>query len=99
MTFDWTQSISNIVIGLISGGLSTWITYRLAFRRFRAEKSWERRADAYSRIIEALHNLQKYPDTHINYLWKHSEAPTEKDEALRKAAETATDEILRAVDV
>jgi hypothetical protein len=91
--------VPNIVTGLASGGLSAWITYRLAFRRFRAEKWWERRADAYSRIVAALHNSQKFADTHIDHVQTYSEVPPEKDAALRKTAQAGRDEILRAVDV
>jgi hypothetical protein len=107
MTVDWNQVIPNVLTGLIpnivtglaSGGLSAWITYQLAFRRFRAEKWWERRADAYSGIVEALHNSLIFADTHINYMQKGSEVPPEKDAALRKAAQAGHDEILRAVNV
>jgi len=106
MTFDWNQIsnvltslIPNIVTGLASGGLSAWITYRLAFRRFRAEKWWERRADAYSGIVEALHNSLKFADTNIDYMQKGSEVPPEKDAVVRKAAQAGHDEILRSVNV
>ena len=107
MTFDWNQIIPNVLTGLIpnivtglaSGGLSAWITYRLAFRRYRAEKWWERRADAYSGIVEALYNSLKFADTHIDYMQKGSEPPPEKDAAVRKAAREGHDEILRAVNV
>lgn len=107
MTFNWNQNIQNvltgfipnIVTGLASGGLSAWITYRLAFRRFRAEKWWERRADAYSGIVEALHNSLKFADTHIDYMQKGSDVPPEKDAAVRKAAQAGRDDILRAVNV
>jgi hypothetical protein len=99
VTFDWNLSIPNILIGLVGIGLSAWITYRLAFRRFRREKWWERRADAYIRIVEALHNSKKFADTHIGHMETGSEVPPEKDAALRKTAQEGRDEILRAVDV
>jgi hypothetical protein len=104
---DWNQLITNImtglvpniVTGLVSGGLSAWITYKLAFRRFRAEKWWERRADAYSRIVEALHDSKNFADAHIDHMENGSEVPPEKDAALRKTAEEGRAVILRAVDI
>lgn len=107
MTSDWNQIIlsvltgliPNIVTGLASGSLSAWITYRLAFDRFRAEKWWERRADAYSGIVEALHNSLTFADTHIASMQRGGEVPPEKDAAVRKAAQAGHDELLRAVNV
>lgn len=107
MSVDWYQIVlnaaaslmPNIVTGLVSGGLSAWITYRLAFRRFRAEKWWERRADAYSGIVEALHNSLNFAETHIDYAQKGSDIPPEKDAAVRKAAQAGRDEICRAANV
>jgi ABC-type nitrate/sulfonate/bicarbonate transport system substrate-binding protein len=87
------------MIGLVGIGLSAWITYRLAFRRFRREKWSERRADAYIRIVEALHNSEKFADTHIDHVETGSRVPPGKDAALRKTAQEGRDEILRAVDV
>jgi hypothetical protein len=97
MIFDWNQItnvltglVPNIVTGLASGTLSAWITYRLAFRRFRAEKWWERRADAYSGIVEALHNSLKFSDTHLSYIQNGSEIPPEIDAAVRIGRECGT---------
>ena len=36
------------------------IAVRLSLRRFHAERWWERKADAYSRIVEALHSATEY---------------------------------------
>lgn len=99
MIFDWNLNIPNILVGLSGVGLSAWITYRLAFRRFRREKWWERRADAYIRIVEALHNSKKFADTHIDHMEMGREVPPEKETILRKTAQEGRDEILRAVDV
>jgi hypothetical protein len=91
--------IPNLVIGFGSGLLSAWVTYRLAFRRFRAEKWWERRADAYSGILEALHESLRFAETNIDYMQSGSEVPPEKDADVRKAAAAANLEIRRAANV
>jgi hypothetical protein len=90
--------IPNLVIGFVSGGLSAWLTYRLAFRRFRAEKWWERRADAYSDILEALHESLRFAETNIAYMKSGSEVPPEQDADVRKAAAAANIEICRAAN-
>jgi len=103
MIVDWQQICAglapNIVTGLVSGSLSAWITYRLAFRRFRAERWWERRADAYGKILEALHNSLKFADTHLSYAKSGKDVPPEVDMEVRDAVKAANDEIRRAVNV
>lgn len=58
------QSISQVVISLVPALLvasfTSWLTVRLSLRRFRAERWWDHKAEAYSRIVEALHNLVEY---------------------------------------
>ena len=91
--------IPNLVVGFASGGLSAWLTYRLAFRRFRAEKWWERRADAYSDILEALHESLSFATTNIAYMKSGCEVPPEQDAEVRKRAAAANIEIRRAANV
>ena len=60
MTQSNTQLLSSLVSGLIIAVLTSYLTVKLALRRFRTEKWWERKAEAYSRIVEALHALMEY---------------------------------------
>ena len=43
---------------LIGGVLSAYITARLSMRNFYSQKWWERKAEAYSRIVQSLARLQ-----------------------------------------
>lgn len=54
--------IIKILISLVTAGLASWLTVRLAFKRFISEKLWEKRAEAYGAILEALHDMKRYPD-------------------------------------
>lgn len=51
-----TSSLPSLVVGV----LTALISVRLSLRRFHAERWWERKADAYSKIIEALYNAAEY---------------------------------------
>jgi len=49
------QFASNLVVAMIVAVL----TVQLSLRRFYREKWWERRLDAYIRVIEALHHMMR----------------------------------------
>jgi hypothetical protein len=53
------------------------LTVRLSLRRFHAERWWERKAEAYSRIIESLHAAMEYHSA----MSDDSMIATERDEA------------------
>lgn len=55
-----TSFLASSLPSLLVGVLTALISVRLSLRRFHAERWWERKADAYSRIIEALHNAMEY---------------------------------------
>ena len=54
-----TNALPSIVVGVCTAIISV----KLALRRYRAERWWERKAEAYSRIVEALHALMEYCST------------------------------------
>lgn len=56
-----------ILTAIIISFLSSWITVQLSLRRFRSERWWEKRADAYSKIIEALHNSKAFLEEHLEW--------------------------------
>jgi hypothetical protein len=60
-----TQWISTLLSSIIVAVIAAQISVRLALRRFRTEKWWERKAEAYSRIVEALHSLVVYYDAKV----------------------------------
>jgi hypothetical protein len=54
------------VFSLVGGGLGAYLTVHFALRRFRFERWWDRKADAYSRIIESLHHMTVYCELELN---------------------------------
>jgi len=54
----------NLFTAILIGALSALITADLAFRRFRTEKWWERKVEAYTKVIESLHYLKAWTDAH-----------------------------------
>ena len=54
----WANLLTGVVIAIVSAVVSAIVTVFLAFRRFRRERWWERKADAYSSAIKAFHDLE-----------------------------------------
>jgi hypothetical protein len=91
--------LTALVSGLGSGVLSAWLTYVFAWRRFRTEKWWERRAAAYEKIMDALHSAKRFSDVHLERLMRGgNEPPPEEVVKLREQSKEGHDYILRAID-
>lgn len=94
-----TQIFLTILTAILIAGATSWITVQLSLRQFRAQKWWERKADAYVHILDALHKSKKFSDEHLEAEYKAREVHEERDIELRKLAKESREEILRAVDV
>ena len=58
---QWTIPIlTSVLPALFIAVVTSVLTVRLALRRFRVERWWERKAEAYSRSVEALHQSMEY---------------------------------------
>src|SRR6266536_1374619 len=59
------NALAAILPGLVIAVVTAIITVRLALRRFYSERWWERKAQAYSDILEALYISQAYADAFV----------------------------------
>ena len=89
----------SIFTAIVIAAISSWITVQLSLRKFRAEQWWERKAEAYSKIIEALHNSKAFSDQHLEAEYEARKLPEERSKELRLRAKAAHDEILKNIDV
>ena len=93
------DAVTTIVAGIAIAGVSSWITVQLSLRRFRAEKWWEMRVEAYKRLIEALHDSKTFSETHLEADYEGRQIAEETDRELRAMAKKASREIARAADL
>jgi len=93
------QIALTIFTGILIAAATSWITVHLSLRQFREEKWWERKANAYSNILDALHKTKKISDEHLQAGYKYKDVPDERDKELRELAKESREELLRAVDV
>jgi hypothetical protein len=95
-----SQVATQFAISLVASILTALITVWLSLRRFYAEKWWERKLDAYTAIIEALHRLaypfNEFTDDVVGEVGGISEE--RKAEVLKRFAETFAD-LRRQADV
>jgi len=93
------NAATNILVGIVIAGVSSWITVQLSLRRFRSEKLWERKVAAYERVIEALHHSKAFCAAHMTAEEEGREVAAARDQALRQRATEADMEIQKASDV
>lgn len=88
-----------IFTGILIAGAASWITIQLSLKQFRSQKLWERKVDAYTLILDALHKSKKFSDEHLEAMYKDKEVSDERDKELRKLSKESREELFRAVDV
>ena len=84
---------------LVVALLSAWVTVQLALRRFRTEKWWERQADAYDRVINALHEMKGFWQRQLDAAARDRDLSEDEEELLSQQYSKAKHEIDRAVDL
>lgn len=93
------ETVIAILAAVGISAASSWITVQLSLRRFRAEKWWEMRVEAYKRLIEAFHDSKAFLDAHVDAAYKGRDLPDETDEELFARSKNAASEIARAADL
>lgn len=94
-----TKVLLQLLVGIAIAGASSWITVQLSRLQFRSERWWEKKAQAYERVIEAFHNSKKFASEHLDAAHKGRDVDGMRDAELRKLAKEARDEIIRASDI
>ena len=98
-----SQSLTSLIVGifpsLVVAICTAIITVRLSLRRFRAERWWERKADTYSRIVEALHNAMEYCEAMSDESLTHNVITPERKAQLIQDYRQATLELRKATGV
>lgn len=96
---NMSEVFLSIFTGIVIAALSSWITVQLSLKKFRSERWWERKVEAYSKIIEGLHNSKSFAYHHLEAEDKGRKLPEERKMELRHRAKAGHDGILKAIDV
>ncbi len=95
---DW-QPLLNLLAGIPIALLTSWLTVKFALRRFQSERWFERRVDAYTKVIEALHFMSRCVDTQLRAAMRNSELSKEVEEELIAAYRKGLADLRRLTDM
>lgn len=91
---DW---ITYLIPALIISAVTAYLAVLFSYRSFRKERLWERRADAYTSVLEALHHLKRdFDDDWSDAKQQTDRNVSEEHKAKIQAALAAVD---KAVDL
>jgi hypothetical protein len=93
------EGLTTLVTGIVIAVVSAWITVQLSLRRYRTERWWERKVQAYERVIGALHDAKAFAEDHLNAEYRGRDLSKEEDEKLRARSKVAQEEIAKAIDM
>ena len=94
-----TTVLSSLIPALIVGICTAVFSVRLALRRFHAERWWERKADAYSRIVEALYHAMEYCAARSDEDMTGRQISEEREKELSEGYQLAHRELRKAASV
>jgi hypothetical protein len=87
-----------IFTGIVIAAVSSWITVQLSLRRFRSERWWERKVQAYEKLIGAFHGSKAFSDKYLEAEYSGRKISEEKDKELRARSKVALEQIEKAID-
>lgn len=90
------QTLLSILAGIFISAFTTIITVSLTLRQFYSQKWWERKADAYSSIIEALYHVENDLSTTLDDAFGEINLSEDRKKILGEASQKGYAEIYKA---
>jgi len=85
---------------IVVASITTMIAVHLALGRFRQEKWWEKKYDAYEEILRALHHMKRdFSDSYERLTESKRDRTPEQEAAFTKAFQTASADLMRHRDL
>ncbi len=96
---EFQELAPQIVVAAITAIIASLCTSWFALRRFYSEKWWEKKAEAYAAIFEALHYMKRAYAEDIDAAMKEREVPEDRQKESEKKYREARDEIAKRIDI
>jgi nitrogen fixation/metabolism regulation signal transduction histidine kinase len=97
------NAFSDILVALIPGLLiaivTSLVTVRLSLRSFYSQRWWEKKAEAYTSIVEALYNMKTYIEAYCDALEQGKDFREDEQKHLQVRAADGRDQVLRAATI
>ena len=95
---DW-QPVVNLFGGVLVALLTSWFTVKFALRRFQSEKWFERRVEAYTKVIEALHFMKHCTERQLRAEERGTDIPKEIESELVSSYRIGLADLRRLTDM
>lgn len=79
--------------------ITAFLAVKLSLRRFYTERWWERKEEAYSRIVEALHRYKKYDEEKLDREMEYLRHDNGREKILAQQWAESNAELEKAVDL
>lgn len=86
--------LGNILVAIIAAFLGAWLT----MRRFRVDRWWEKKAEAYINLVEALHEMSMVPAEQFNAACNGKDLRKEQEVALWESFDRARRRVWKIAD-
>lgn len=91
--------IASLGTSLVVAVVTAILTVQLSLRRFQAERWWERKVDAYSRIIEALHHVIAFTWMNLEQIHENAYFSQEDEAEIKSSYSKAQRDLHLAIDL
>jgi hypothetical protein len=90
-------SLTTGFFGMAGVILAAWLASRFTAGRFFTERTWDRKANAYSTVFEALHTMQHWTGQELDAYYEGRELTKGTAEKLRSEYSAAKDRIRKEI--
>ena len=94
-----SQIYLQFILTAVTAVGASFFTAKFALGRFYTQRWWEKKAEAYSAILEALHFIKRDFGEHLDAEEVHREVPEGRKVELRKKSREANDELKKLIDI
>jgi hypothetical protein len=91
------MSVAQVLLQVATSIFGGWLAAIFALRSFRSQKVWERKAEAYTAIFDALYDMARWYDEHFDAEIRGRELSEDKKSELSKAYMAAKDKLKRRI--
>lgn len=93
------EILAAIAIAIISSVISSLLTFKLSLRKFRTEKWWELKAEAYQKVIKALHEYKSLSGAYLDAFENEGSLLDKDKKKLKQRSGNARKIIYRYTDI
>jgi hypothetical protein len=92
------MNVWSIILSALASFAGAWLASKWALSSFYKQKVWERKLAAYTAIFEALHDMNKWFEKHLDEEKNKIGIPQDELDELRKSYKVAQSDLQRRMD-